>query len=586
LPSQAAASGYLRTGGLDELDVVCARLRGLDQACDEIGRSAGGRPLLAFTLSSVPASRRPGDAAYATRPVVVVLAGIHAGEIDGKDAIAIVTQELLGGAATAATKKGDRALLAGVLDAVTVVFVPVYNADGLARFGRNQRPNQRGPQETGWRVTDQNLNLNRDWAKADAPETRALLSLLQRVDPVAVVDLHVTDGAKFQHDVAVIVEPAADDGVATPWLPHRQALQAALLRHLQQTGHLPLDFYPAFEVDDDPRSGIAGGVTPARLTHGYAARRGRLGVLVETHSWQPYRNRVFATADTLRGLLSFARTNARAWQEAARQSDARQVALPGRPVVLAFDIDRDRPQTFAFLGYAYTRTPSTVSGALWTRYDETTKQVWNIPLWMHTKPKTTTTAPAAYAVEPAFAPPLAERLAAHGIATRVLARDVTIAAQPFVASAVTFGARPYEGRQTARTQGDWGPAAPTTLRQGSLVVPVGQARGRLVVELFEPGAPEAFVGWGFFNTIFEQKEYMEAYVAEEEARALLAADPALQAAFDDRLKADPAFAADPQARLDFFYRRHPAWDARVNRLPVVRLDTLPAVDAPAILGGG
>jgi hypothetical protein len=574
-PSHASDTDFVQTGTLDEVDVVCARLKALDQACDEIGKSAGGRPVHAFTLSSVPASRRATDAAFAARPVVLALGGIHAGEIDGKDAITIVMQELLGGADTAATKKGDRALLSGVLDAVTVVFVPVYNVDGLARFGRNQRPNQRGPAQTGWRVDDLNLNLNRDWAKADAPETRALLSLLQKVDPVVVVDLHVTDGAKFQHDVAVIVEPSADDGVTAPWLPHKKSLSTALQTHLKKTGHLPLDFYPAFDVDDDPTSGISGGVTPARLTHGYVARRGRLGVLVETHSWQPYKHRVFTTADMLRGLLAFAKLHARDWRAAAVACDARQQTLPGQNVTVAFDVDRDHKQTFAFLGYAYTRTPSTVSGGLWTRYDETKKQTWNIPLWTATKPKSTTTAPAAYAVEPAFAAAVQERLAAHGITAIRLDHDADTKAHAYRATAVTFGAKPYEGRQTAKVQGSWGDADLVTLRKGSLVVPVAQPRGRLVVELFEPAAPEALVGWGFFNAVFEQKEYMESYVAEEEARAMLQADPALQAVFDDKLKTDPAFAADAAARLDFFYRRHPAWDERINRLPVVRLDVVP-----------
>ena len=106
-------------------------------------------------------------------------------------------------------------------------------------------------------------------------------------------------------------------------------------------------------------------------------------------------------------------------------------------------------------------------------------------------------------------------------------------------------------------------------------MPVSQARARLVVEVFEPDARESFVGWGFFNACFEQKEYMEAYVAEAEARTMLDADPALRATFIERLKTDPAFAADPQARLDFFYRRHPAFDALKDALPVLRLSTLP-----------
>ena len=92
-----------------------------------------------------------------------------------------------------------------MLGASPFVFVPVFNVDGHERFGRNNRPNQLGPEEMGWRVTAQNLNLNRDYVKADAPEMQAMLRLLNEWDPIVYVDLHVTDGAKFQHDVSVNV---------------------------------------------------------------------------------------------------------------------------------------------------------------------------------------------------------------------------------------------------------------------------------------------------------------------------------------------------------------------------------------------
>ena len=113
------------------------------------------------------------------------------------------------------------------------------------------------------------------------------------------------------------------------------------------------------------------------------------------------------------------------------------------------------------------------------------------------------------------------------------------------------------------------------MRAGSLHVPIAQARGRLVAMLFEPAGPDSFLQWGFFNACFERKEYMEAYVAESEAERMMAADPALAAEFARRLS-DAAFAADPAARLDFFYRRHPAWDERVNLYPVMRTDVSPA----------
>ena len=79
---------------------------------------------------------------------------------------------------------------------------------------------------------------------------------------------------------------------------------------------------------------------------------------------------------------------------------------------------------------------------------------------------------------------------------------------------------------------------------------------------------------GFFNGAFERKEYMEAYVAEQVAADMLK-DPAVAAEFQKRLAEDPEFARSPQARLDFFYRRHPSFDERLNLYPIYRTDVMP-----------
>jgi hypothetical protein len=107
---------------------------------------------------------------------------------------------------------------------------------------------------------------------------------------------------------------------------------------------------------------------------------------------------------------------------------------------------------------------------------------------------------------------------------------------------------------------------------GTLFVPIAQPKARLVAALFEPKAPDSFVAWGLFNGAFERKEYMEAYVAEQVAREQLARDPALAREFEQRLLTDPAFVASPAARLEFFERRHPSWDARPETYPVYRVD--------------
>ena len=215
-------------------------------------------------------------------PVMLMQGGIHAGEIDGKDAGFLALREILNNEAAS-----------GALKSFVLVFVPVFNVDGHERFGHWNRPNQVGPQEMGWRATARNFNLNRDYTKADTPEMQAMLRLLGAWDPVLYVDLHVTDGAEFQHDVSNTLEPvyAGDSQLH----PAGRALVKELNAKIAAQGSMPLDFYPSFVVDDNPASGFAAGPPLPRFSTGYWDLHNRFALLVETHSWKDYATRVRVT---------------------------------------------------------------------------------------------------------------------------------------------------------------------------------------------------------------------------------------------------------------------------------------------------
>lgn len=564
LITTAEKSGWLTTGRHDEAVRLCrdlARVYPASARCDRYGVTPEGRDLV-YLVVSQDGVLSPEEAARRRRPVILVQAGIHAGEIEGKDAGFALLRDILDG-----TVAGEP------LTAVTVVFVPIVNPDGHERFGPAHRVNQRGPAEMGFRATAQNLNLNRDYVKVDAPEMAALLELFGRWDPVVYVDLHTTDGAKFEHDVAVLVGPlgARPDGLERT----AKALSDALQARLTAMGHLPLDFYPSFDESDDPTSGFTAGDPPARFSQAYASARDRIGVLVETHSWRVYEERARAMRDLLLALLERAASDAPAWRTAIDGAAVAATRLGGTDVVL---VTQGQPEgrMIDFRGYAYERRSSEISGGTWIVYDEQTPQVWKVPLRDVVAPAVTVKAPrGGYYVPAAYAALVAPRLEAHRVAFSRLTRPVTVDdGQVFRASAVTY-APPFEGRTRATIEGAWTPE-PVTLGAGALWVPIGQRGARLALHLFEPTAPDSFAAWGFFNAVFEQKEYMESYVAEEVARELLAATPGLRAEFDAWLAADAERAKSPRARLDFFYRRHPSWDSNKDRLPIVKSDVVPA----------
>jgi hypothetical protein len=426
----------------------------------------------------------------------------------------------------------------------------------------------------GFRTTAQNLNLNRDYVKVDAPEMAALLELFGRWDPVVYIDLHTTDGAKFEHDVAVLVAPLGPrpDGLERTARSLSEAIQA----RLTALGHLPLDFYPSFIKGDDPMSGFATGDAPARFSSAYAAARDRIGILVETHSWRIYKERAQAMRDVLVAVLERAASDGAGWRTAADDASVAAARLGGTDVVLLASAG-PRARTIDFRGYAFEKKPSEISGGTWLVYDETTPQIWKVPLFDTMAPGgLTVKAPrGGYYVPAAYAELVAPRLAWHGVAFVRLTTPVAIAdGQVYRAESVTY-APPFEGRTRAEIKGGW-QAEPATLGAGALWVPIGQAGARMALHLFEPSAPDSLAAWGYFNAVFEQKEYMEDYVAEEVAREMLAADPGLRVTFDAWLAADAERAKSPKARLDFFYRRHPSWDAQKDRLPIVKSDTVPA----------
>ncbi|TMQ05094.1 MAG: peptidase M14 [Deltaproteobacteria bacterium] len=556
LVTTAETTGYARTGRYEEAIRLCRDFaRAYDRVrCDQIGATGEGRSILALHVGR-------GD-----RPAIYFQGGIHAGEIEGKDAGFRFVRDLL-----------DGVVVPGALDAVDLVFVPVVNPDGHERFGPNNRPNQRGPAEMGFRTNDARLNLNRDYAKAETPEMQALLRAFLRYRPVLLVDLHTTDGAKYEHDISINIAPRAPR--ADRLEVTAGELAAYTVKRLTELGHLPVSFYPSFVTGDDPSSGFEIAEAPPRFSHAYAGVRSRLGMLVETHSWRTYRERAESTYHALQAIFEAAQRHAGEWARAEAAADQADQRLGGSDVPLVWDTGPHTTE-IDFRGYAYTRTHSEISGRDWIVFDEHKPEIWRVPLHDQLIPKVTIHVPrAGYVIDGGFAPMVAAVLDHHGLRYAKLAGQPRLVVDAFRATKVSYQP-PFEGHTPAVPDGSWQPET-RTLELGSIFVPIDQPGARLVLHLLEPELPDSLTQWGMFNAAFERKEYMEPYVAEQVARDMLAADPSLRAAFDAALAADPQLAASPARRLEWFYRRHPSWDERVNLVPVYRLQAPPPAPPPA-----
>ncbi|HEX7574563.1 MAG TPA: M14 family metallopeptidase, partial [Bacteroidota bacterium] len=284
-------SGGTRTPRYDETLAYCRRLEGASRwmRVTSFGTSPRGRELPLVILSRERAFD-PAATSRTRKAVILIQSGIHAGEIDGKDASLMLMRDI------AVTKS-----LAHLLDSTIILFVPIFNVDGHERFGPFNRINQNGPEEMGWRTTAGNLNLNRDYMKAEAPEMKAMLRLFTAWLPDLYVDCHVTDGIDFQYDITYAVEPAPylDAGVSA-WI--QESLLPSALPVVEKSGHRIFNYvFPREE--NDPGKGLNAGSSTPRFSTGFAALQNRPAVLIETHMLKPYRVRVNATYHFLRSMI-------------------------------------------------------------------------------------------------------------------------------------------------------------------------------------------------------------------------------------------------------------------------------------------
>jgi len=242
---------------------------------ESFGKTGEGRALVAVVVSR-DGVFSPAELHRLKRPVVFIQNSIHAGEMDGKDASLALLRDIL------ITKKQAR-----LIDRAVLVIVPIYNADGHEHFGAFNRINQNGPEQMGWRANASQQNLNRDYIKADAPETRGFLREWNHWLPDFLVDDHVTDGADYQYDVTFAIET---DGPASKWV--RKILEPELFQRVTASGHVIapyLDF-----VGRTPDTGIANGSALPRFSTGFAREQNRPGMLVEMHMLKDYQTRVTA----------------------------------------------------------------------------------------------------------------------------------------------------------------------------------------------------------------------------------------------------------------------------------------------------
>lgn len=476
---------------LDSLQIAGAPI-----AVSVIGHTAYGRPLYLAIASAAlgapdPAVTSPAEAAASGKLVVYLQGNIHAGEVEGKEAILILLREL-------ATTRRD------LLQKLVVLAVPDYNPDGNDAFGPAavNRSEQDGPALVGRRPDALNLDLNRDYFKAEAPETRASLARIYDTwDPALMVDCHTTDGTR--HGYLLTYAPPLDPiGPAGPTDYVRDQLLPAVQRTMASDDHEPIFVYG--DVDDPMTPTSWDSYAPLGwYGTNYVGLRGRMAILSEAYSHADFATRVRVTHDFLVEILTYAAAHADEIRRIERDAD-RRTALEGagrlpRPnlaIQYAMASRGTEPVQLEVLRAGGPGETSEHGRPILTptgRY-----RTVRLPIRDRFVDSVERPLPAGYFV-PAGAGGVPRLLALHGIQVQRLAADWTDTVEVVDITKLDWQPREFQGHHLLAVSGTYARVV-RTAPAGSYFVSTAQPLGRLVFALLEPEG-WGLARWGMFDRL-------------------------------------------------------------------------------------
>ncbi len=487
--------------------------------------------------------------ANSTKPTVLIQAGIHAGEIDGKDAMFMLLRDIATG------KRRD------ILKKVNILFIPILNVDGHERSSHFNRINQRGPSKMGFRTNANNLNLNRDFTKLDTPEVKSVLKVINDYNPNLYIDVHVTDGADYQYDVTYGYNPVfASESPAIADTLDRY-FKPVIDNKLASQGHIPGPLVFVMNKRNF-KEGLAGWVATPRFSNGWGDLKSLPTILVENHSLKPYKQRVLGTYVFIDGAIDALSKHGHELANAVKKEHA----FVPKQLIVQRGYSKD-PVEIAFKGIRYTSKVSTLSGQTEVQYIGEKEDYTNLPVYWQKDVQKRIEVPKAFFIPPAYTD-LIEKLSLHGVSVNKLVGENT---QPLKQAKIdehSFAKSPFEGRFRVTATFDYKPAINVNL-DGWFEVTTQQKAGELAVHLLHPEAPDSFFSWGEFNTIFQRTEYMENYALIPFARNMLKEKPKLALQFDQKLKTEKSFASNADARLDWLYQHSPFYDEAYLKYPIL-----------------
>jgi hypothetical protein len=541
--TRAERTNFTETSHYDDVITFIDSLKtlGAKIVTGSIGKTIEGREL-PYVIASRPLVKTPAEARRLNRPIAYIQANIHAGEVEGKEAMQSLLRDLL------FDKKKN------VLDSIVLIVQPIYNADGNEKFGPQQRNRgaQNGPELVGTRQNASGWNLNRDYIDADAPETKGALAMLNQWNPDVFMDLHTTDGSI--HGYALTYSPPLTP-TAVNVVPYTAKTMLPAIRERMRTreGFEVTDYGdfsrtgvvrgqrgagraatpgtppdtsaaargrrggfagrggPSLEqiiADSIPTSGWAFSTYESLARYGtnYYGLRNRIGILSEAFSHDPFARRVASTYDFVSEILSYLAEHKTEIMNLAKQGDAKVIAWgknpsSSPPLALKSRMDTTRIEDVRVEVITPLTDSSKREAGMGARQRTGIIKLVRMPVMASFTPTLTSTLPFAYAFDDKTAHDILPILKLHGIHVERLDGSVKASVQSFRVDTVIDRGRSETSRMLKDVDGAWNEATSRTLPTGTYIVRAAQAYGLLAFYVLEPQSEDGLAQWSFFDDV-------------------------------------------------------------------------------------
>jgi len=485
----AESSGFTATSRYNDVIEFIRKLQKQSSLIkvESLCTSAEGRDVPLLVVGR-PVPSSPLDLKYSNRAVIYIQANIHAGEVEGKEASLMLIRDIL--------------LENNVpfLDNLVILAAPIFNPDGNEKISLENRRSQNGPREgVGVRYNGQNLDLNRDAMKLESPEVRGLVqNVLNRWDPVLLVDCHTTDGSYHEEPVTYVwgLNPNGDSAIIEYMRSKMMPLIAKNLRGKYKVLSIP---YGNFIDPANPEKGWRPAGPQPRFITNYVGLRNRLSILDENYTHADFKTRVWGAYYFLRSILEYCDKHKDEILQLVKTADQKTIQrgmCPSKKDSFAVDYDLEPlKDKITILGYKMNVIQRKGS---WPIVKKTAqKKIYKLPYFCDYVPRKSVRFPYGYLV-PLPVPEIEKKLLQHGITVEKLTESATLEVESFVLKEVKASERLFQGHHLNSVKGKY-VVEKKDFPPGTLFVSTAQPLANVAAYLLEPESDDGLIAWNFFD---------------------------------------------------------------------------------------